>query len=111
MSDDHFSIPPSELAERLRSASPPKLLDVREVVEHEAAALAGSKLIPLGQIPFRVDEIAEWRDQDVVVYCHHGVRSLMAIGWLKQRGFSRLHNLSGGIDRWSVEVDPNCPRY
>lgn len=87
------------------------LLDVREVGEHERAALPGSKLIPLAQVPFRVGEISDWKERDVVVYCHHGVRSLMAIGWLKLRGFTRLHNLSGGIDRWSVEVDRGCPRY
>lgn len=111
MSEEHFHISPAELAERLLSAEPPMLLDVREVGEHSTAALANSKLIPLAQIPFRVGEIAEWKERDVVVYCHHGVRSLMAIGWLKLRGFSKLHNLTGGIDRWSVEVDPDCPRY
>jgi rhodanese-related sulfurtransferase len=111
MSEEHFHISAAELAERLRSDNPPMLLDVREVGEHEMAALPDSKLIPLAQVPFRVGEIADWKERDVVIYCHHGVRSLMAIGWLKLRGFSKLHNLTGGIDRWSVEVDTNCPRY
>lgn len=111
MPAEHLQITPVELAERLRSDTPPLLLDVREHGEHETAALPGSKLIPLAQIPLRTSEIADWKDKDVVVYCHHGVRSLMAIGWLKLRGFEKLHNLTGGIDRWSLEVDSTCPRY
>ncbi len=111
MSSEPLQITPAGLAEKLRSATPPFLLDVRETGEHEKASLPGAKLIPLAQVPLRVAEIEAWKDREVVVYCHHGVRSLMAIGWLKLRGFHNLHNLSGGIDRWSLEVDPNCPRY
>ncbi len=111
MSSEHLQITPAELAGKLRSEQPPFLLDVREQGEHETASLPGAKLIPLAQVPLRITEIAEWKDREVVVYCHHGVRSLMAIGWLKLRGFHKLHNLAGGIDRWSLEVDANCPRY
>ena len=87
------------------------LLDVREQEEHQFAALPGSTLIPLRQIPDRADQIADWKDKDVVVYCHHGVRSLQAIGWLSQLGFTKLRNLTGGIDQWSREVDSTVPRY
>jgi len=102
---------PTDLAEWLRGENPPLLLDVREEGEHQFVALPGSTLIPLGQIPDRFREIEIWKDKDVVVYCHHGVRSLHAIGWLRQQGFTKLRNLSGGIDRWSCEVDPALPRY
>ena len=102
---------PTELAEKLRSPAPPCLLDVRELQEHALVALPHSTLIPLGQLLQRAGEIAAWKNADVVVYCHHGIRSLHAIGLLRQLGFTSLHNLSGGIDQWSVEVDARLPRY
>lgn len=111
MSSVSIQMSPHELAEALRGANPPALLDVREEDEHQFAALPNSTLVPLGQIPGRIAELAAWKDKDVVVYCHHGVRSLHAIGWLQQQGFTKLRNLSGGIDAWSREVDSAVPRY
>ena len=102
---------PLELAPRLAEGSAPRLLDVREAWEHDVASLPGARLVPLGELPERLEELADWRDTDVVVYCHHGVRSAHAIGFLRHHGFTRLHNLTGGIDRWSLEVDPKVPRY
>jgi rhodanese-related sulfurtransferase len=100
-----------ELARELQKAAPPHLLDVREPEEHELVALPNSKLIPLGQILERAEEIKGWRDTEVVVYCHHGIRSLHAIARLKSLGFTSLRNLSGGIDAWSAEVDASFRRY
>ena len=111
MSAEQAPLAPFDLAEWLRSENPPMLLDVREVEEHQFAALPGSTLIPLRQLPDRINELADWKDKDVVVYCHHGVRSLHAISWLRQHGFTKLRNLTGGIDRWSCEVDSTVPRY
>lgn len=105
------SITAAELAKRLESDSPPALLDVRQPGEFGIAALPGAKLVPLDTLPERLDELASWRDREVVVYCHHGVRSAHAINWMAAQGFNRLVNLSGGIDQWSVEVDPALPRY
>jgi rhodanese-related sulfurtransferase len=105
------SLSPIQLAERLKGSPPPHLLDVRQPDEHAFAALPGSTLIPLGELMDRADEIEAWKDAEVVVYCHHGVRSLHAIGLLRQMGFVKLLNLTGGIDRWSLEADPNTPRY
>ena len=102
---------PSELAARLRSANPPRLLDVRQPDEHAFVSLPNSTLIPLGELSARADEIEEWKEEEVVVYCHHGIRSANAIAQLRAIGFTNLHNLSGGIDRWSTEVDPRLPRY
>lgn len=102
---------PAELAARLRSPEPPALLDVREPEEHAFCALPASRLIPLGELVERVDELADWREREIVVYCHHGVRSAHAIGILRQLGFTKLVNLSGGIERWSLEVDSSVPRY
>jgi rhodanese-related sulfurtransferase len=106
-----LQINPKDLAERLRKEPLPLLLDVREVEEHNFAALPNSKLIPLSEFQARVDELNPWRDSEIVVYCHHGMRSLHAIALLRNAGFSKLVNLSGGIDEWSREVDPSVPRY
>lgn len=105
------SISASELAARLRDLNPPKLLDVRNPDEHAIAAIAGSRLIPLGELFGRVHELADWRDEEIVVFCHHGMRSQQAIGFLKQAGFDKLTNLTGGIDAWSVSVDDSVARY
>lgn len=100
-----------ELSDALKSAQPPRLLDVRQPEEHALVALPGATLIPLNELPARVAELESWRAEDVVVYCHHGVRSLHAIGFLRQMGFTKLRNLTGGIDAWSVAVDATAPRY
>ncbi len=105
------SLSPTELASRLRSPKPPRLLDVREAEEHAFCALTGSTLLPLGELAERAGELEAWKGEEIVVYCHHGVRSAHAIAFLRGQGFTRLTNLSGGIDRWSVEVDPQVPRY
>jgi rhodanese-related sulfurtransferase len=101
----------SELAAKLQTADAPRLLDVREQAEHDFAALPDSKLIPLGQITGRAGEIDSWKDKEIVVYCHHGIRSLHAIARLRSLGFTNLRNLSGGIDAWSREVNAALPRY
>jgi len=109
--DKVTQIPPSELAERLRAGSAPHLLDVREPEENEFVAFPNSTLIPMGQLLRRFTEIESWKDEEVVVYCHHGIRSLNAIGQLRYLGFTKLRNLTGGIDRWTTEIDPSLPRY
>ena len=100
-----------ELKQQLQSSHPPRLLDVREPWEHSRAALPDSRLIPLGDLPLRVGELDDWKDDDIVVYCHHGIRSAHAIGFLRSQGMQRLQNLAGGIDAWSAEIDPRVPRY
>ena len=107
----NLQIFPIELAEKLRSENPPHLLDVREQEEHDLVALPNSTLIPLGEIASRVDELEDWRDKEIVVYCHHGIRSLNAIAQLRHFGFTKLQNLAGGIERWTTEIDPALPRY
>ncbi|MDB6020139.1 MAG: Rhodanese-related sulfurtransferase [Pedosphaera sp.] len=106
-----LQISATELAERLQGSEAPQLLDVREVEEHQFAALANSTLIPLGELFARAGEIEAWKEKEIVVYCHHGVRSLHAIAQLRSLGFGKLRNLSGGIDAWSRSVDAKVPRY
>ncbi len=104
-------ITPTQLAERLEQPDPPALLDVRELEEHNFVALPGSTLIPLGELAERSQEIDPWKAREIVVYCHHGIRSMHAIAFLRAQGFEKLLNLAGGIDRWSLEVDSTAPRY
>ncbi|MEI7729676.1 MAG: rhodanese-like domain-containing protein [Verrucomicrobiota bacterium] len=107
----NLQISPRELALLLNSGVPPRLLDVRQPEEHAIVALPESRLIPLDELSMRLDELADWKDADLVVYCHHGIRSMHALAILQRHGFLRVQNLSGGIDRWSQEVDPRAPRY
>ncbi|MBM3876798.1 MAG: hypothetical protein FJ386_08790 [Verrucomicrobia bacterium] len=79
--------------------------------EFAIVALPGARLVPLRDLPARVEELADWRHAESVVCCHHGIRSAHAIGWLRPLGFTRLHNLAGGIDRWSVGVGASAPWY
>lgn len=105
------SLSPAELSRLLRGARPPKLLDVREAEERAFASIEGSKWIPLGELAHRAEDLDDWRHEEVVVYCHHGVRSARGAAILAALGFAHPINLSGGIDRWSLEVDPGVPRY
>jgi rhodanese-related sulfurtransferase len=102
---------PQELAAKLHSANPPRLLDVRQPEERAFVALPNSTLIPLGELAERMDEVEDWKGDEVVVYCHHGIRSAQAVAQLRAAGFANIHNLAGGIDRWTDEVDPALPRY
>jgi molybdopterin/thiamine biosynthesis adenylyltransferase/rhodanese-related sulfurtransferase len=102
-------IAPAELSMRLARGEPLHLLDVREPWEHELAHIEGATLMPMSTVPARQVELPA--DRAIVVYCHHGARSAMVADFLRSAGRARVINLAGGIDRWSVEVDPSVPRY
>jgi len=105
----------TELAAWLADPARPKplLLDVREPWEVATAAMPGITAIPMSQIPARVDEISEAAAPavPVVAICHHGARSMQVALFLESRGIGPLHNLTGGINAWSTQVDPSVPRY
>ena len=102
-------IQPADLKALLDSGQPVLLLDVRQPEEHAFCALPGSVLIPLGELAARVEEVQP-EGATVVVYCHHGVRSLSGAAILARAGVAAF-SLAGGIDRWSLAVDPAVPRY
>ena len=87
----------------------PRLLDVREPWEFQLARIDGSELMPMRDIPNEVDALD--RSHPTVVICHHGTRSLQVVAFLERMGFQNLHNLQGGIDAWSREVDTRVPVY
>lgn len=87
------------------------LLDVREPAEHEKARIEGARLLPLAELPARLGELEAWRARPIVVHCKTGGRSARAVRLLRERGFRDVANLSGGIEAWSLTVDPTVPRY
>ncbi|MBX6311887.1 MAG: sulfurtransferase [Isosphaeraceae bacterium] len=105
------------LKQRFEAGEPLALLDVREDVERTLCAIpaplgATDLHIPMGQVPARLDEIRRAvATAPLVVYCHLGQRSLWVARWLAAQGVAGIHNLSGGIDAWSEQVDPTMPRY
>ena len=104
-------ITPAQLAEWLgeKERAKPVLLDVREAWEVQTCAIAGSRHVPMGEVPARKDELDA--DADIVVICHHGGRSMQVAMFLEKNGFARVHNLAGGVDSWARTVDPKMPVY
>ena len=100
---------PAELKQRLDRGEALAVLDVREPEEVRLAALPGVIHIPMGDIPARLSELD--REAQWVIVCHHGMRSAQVAMYLARMGFTRVANLSGGIDEWSLTVDPAVPRY
>jgi rhodanese-related sulfurtransferase len=100
-----------DLAKQFANGHPLVLIDVRQPWEHRLAALPNSLLIPLNDLAQRSKEITADPLDPVVVYCHHGIRSLSAGTFLERLGFTNVQSLTGGIDAWSCEVDPTLPRY
>ena len=100
-----------ELARHIADGGALLLIDVRQPWEHALAALPSSVLIPLGELPGRLADLQPAPGATVIAYCHHGIRSLSAAVFLERAGFENVHSLAGGIDAWSVQVDPAVPRY
>ncbi len=107
--DPQRTISPEELRDELAGPNPPVLLDIREPWEAEIVAIPGSTLIPMGRIPEVVTQLDS--DAETVVYCHHGVRSARVLEFLEQSGFTAARHLTGGVDAYSVKVDPSLARY
>lgn len=103
------TITPAEFVERKASGERVRLIDVREPEEFELARVEGAELLPLS----RFQEWAGTLDasEEIVVMCHHGIRSALVCAHLAAQGFTRMVNLAGGIERWSQEVDRSVPRY
>lgn len=107
-----LEITPAEVKRRLGDGEPVVLIDVREPVEFEQARIEGSELIPMGSVPASLQALeAKSDDATLVVICHHGVRSLNVVNWLRNQGVEACQSMQGGIDRWSLEIDPTVPRY
>ena len=110
MDRTEIEISPTELKSRLETGTPPLLVDVRWPLEHEICRLPNSRLLPLDQLAANLQDELDPADE-IVVYCHHGIRSLDAAMFMRANGFPRVKSLAGGIDLWSTTVDPAVPRY
>jgi len=107
-----MEITAAQLSKLLAEKAPVVLLDCREDYEHATARIEPSEWIPMNTIPNNLNRIEGLaQDKQLVVYCHHGVRSLNTVAWLRHQGIENVVSLAGGIDRWSLEIDPSVPRY
>lgn len=105
-----LEIDPQEAQRRLNAGA--ILIDVREPEEYALARIDGARLIPMQEIPAELQKLEGLSDEgELLLLCHHGVRSLQAAQWLRQRGLENCFSVTGGIDRWSCEIDPKIPRY
>lgn len=87
------------------------LLDVREQNEYDIAKIEGSVLLPMSELRLRLEELEPHQDSRIVVHCHHGGRSMQVTRALRDRGYAKVQNMAGGIDAWSLQVDPSVARY
>ena len=104
-----LEITPSDLKQRMDRGDKVLLVDVREPSEYEICRIEGAQLIPMRTIPANLQSLDI--DEDVICYCHHGMRSMDVTVWLRNQGVPNAKSLAGGIDRWSLEIDPKVPRY
>jgi adenylyltransferase/sulfurtransferase len=102
-------IDPTEVKEKIDRGDDFVLIDVREPHEYQICNIPYAKLIPLGELPKRVNELNT--TDEIVAHCKSGVRSAKAVEFLKQAGFKRIRNMKGGILAWSDKVDPSVPKY
>ncbi|MBV9302934.1 MAG: sulfurtransferase [Acidobacteriaceae bacterium] len=103
---------PAEVQTRLNRGDRLVWIDVREPEEIALARIEEAQLIPMQSVPAEVQHLESLADEgDLIVICHHGVRSLQVAAWLRQQGLENCFSLAGGIDRWSREIDPTVPRY
>jgi rhodanese-related sulfurtransferase len=104
-----YEISAAEAASLLKE-NKARVIDVREPWEFETTRIEGSLPMPMGDVPARANQELE-PDERLVVVCHHGIRSMNVAVWLRDQGFEQAQSLRGGIDAWSVEVDPGVKRY
>jgi rhodanese-related sulfurtransferase len=105
----NIEISPREVKDLLARDDKVLFVDVREPWEYQTTHIEGSVLIPLGQIPANLARLEN--AAQLVLFCHHGMRSLDAAAWLRAQGVEGAKSMTGGIERWSTEVDPSVPRY
>jgi len=105
-----LEISPVDVKRSLDAGDEFSLIDVREPEEVQICRLEGAVLIPMRDISKQFDRLEE-APMPLIIFCHHGVRSLTVVSWLRDQGLSECMSMAGGIDAWSREVDPTVPRY
>ena len=110
VNDLPLEISPLEVKALLDRGLSLRLIDVREPAEYEICRIHDARLIPMRSIPEHLSEL-DSGESPLVVFCHHGMRSLSVVDWLRKQGVENCQSMAGGIDLWSVQVDPAVPRY
>ena len=105
-----MEIRPQEVKRRLDTGEKLRMIDVREVFEFQQARIDGAELIPMRSVPQALSSL-ESEERPIIVFCHHGIRSLQVVSWLREQGVENCTSMAGGIDRWSLEIDSSVPRY
>ncbi len=107
-----LEVTPQEVQRRLETGEKLALIDVREPEEFQIARVEGAELIPMRTVQAELSRLDARADETpLIVFCHHGVRSLNVVHWLREQGVEACQSMAGGIDRWSLEIDPSVPRY
>lgn len=110
--DPQWEVTVQDVKQRLDARAPLVLIDVRETHEHQTCRISAAKLIPLGEMPDRLEELRSLAETGpLVCHCHHGGRSLRAAAFLRSAGIEDVKSMFGGIDEWSAAIDPSVPRY
>ena len=102
---------PKDIATRIENGDAIHLVDCRNHEERTITTIEGSIHVPLQELPSHLELLYEYEEETLVVFCHHGIRSRQAADMLREAGFGNIHSMSGGIDRWSIEVDDSVGRY
>jgi rhodanese-related sulfurtransferase len=105
-----FEVTPVEVKRRIDSGAILRLIDVREPEEFAICRIEGAELIPMRTVPEHLQKLDDGGPL-LVFYCHHGMRSLSVVDWLRRQGVEHCQSMAGGIDLWSIQVDPAVPRY
>ncbi|MCX6621121.1 MAG: rhodanese-like domain-containing protein [Acidobacteria bacterium] len=107
-----LEVSPQEVKQKIEAGARFRLIDVREPFEYQLARISGSELIPMQTIPTALQTIQREATQvPIIFFCHHGIRSLQVVNWLREYGVEACQSMQGGIERWSLEIDPTIPRY
>ena len=107
-----IEVTPGEVKRRLDAGERLFLIDVRQPEEHKAAHIPGAELVPMNTVPAAVQHLESKADEGtLIVFCHHGMRSLNVVNWLRGQGIGTCQSMSGGIDLWSQQIDTTIPRY
>ncbi len=105
-----MTITPLDVKDRVNAGENLRFIDVREEDEHRTARIEGAELIPMSSIPAALGKLRRYQEP-LIVFCHHGMRSLKVVSWLRKNGIRDCLSMDGGIDRWSLEIDRSVPRY
>lgn len=107
-----YEITPQAVKAKLDAGEAVALIDVRETFEHRLSSIADAELIPMNNVPQSLQHMEGLADERLlVVFCHHGMRSMSVVNWLRQQGVENCQSMSGGIDLWSLTIDPGVKRY